>query len=249
MPRRRLFVLTLVLAALGAGFVWGFAAHKFRLFPFHLLRAMAQKTSAVPHDEIPVGAAPANLDSLIGLAYTGGTLDPNSANRDVFDYDPEKAHPGYNFYASRGRHVAYLLDMDGKTLHQWDFPEAGFLHVEVAPNGDLLAVQLSRQIIKIDRESNRLWSYEDQFHHSIWIDDEGRIYGQVRRPRLVREMHPTVPVRDERIVVLSPDGELLDDFSILDAFLESPFAFLLPSVAHLDFEGDLASSGNAALDV
>ena len=241
-------VVALVLAALGAGFGWGFAAHKWRLFPFYLLRSLAQKTGNVMHDSVPVGAQAADLSLLKSLPYTGGTFDPDSASRDVLLHDPARAYQGINLYASRGRNAAYLLDMDGAVLHQWKFP-ATFHHVEVFPNGDLLAVRLARQIIRIDRDSQLLWSYEDAFHHGVWIDAEGRIHALVHPPKLIPEIHPTVPVRDERIVTLSAEGELLDGFSILDSFRDSPFAFLLPSVAHLDFSAETRDSGEFALDV
>jgi len=238
----------LLLTFTGGGFVWGFFAHKSRIFPFHLLRSAAQKTNHIAHDPVEVGAAGIDLSALRSLPYTGGTFDPDGHLRDVLVHDPSKVYPGLNLYAAREQGAAYLIDMDGKVAHRWELPGTGFHHVDVFPNGDLLAVQLSKQIIRIDKDSQPLWSTEEEFHHDVWIEEDGHIRALVHRPRLISALHPRIPVRDERLLTLTAEGDIVDDFSILESLMASPFAFLVPSVAHLTF-AETQDAGTSALDL
>ena len=55
---------------------------------------------------------------------------------------PYLSYPGYNLFANHGN-KAYLMDMEGKVIHEWVFPEHpdGKLEfVELLDNGDLLGI-------------------------------------------------------------------------------------------------------------
>ena len=237
---RRLALVALAAALLVGGFAWGFLANRNGIFPFQLLRSLARQAGAEPPAPVTVTAAGADLALLEAVPYVGGTFDPDSGARDVLIHDPERAHQGLNLYAARDQGFAYLIDMDGQTVHRWTLPTPGFAHVELFPDGALLATRRGERIVKLDVRSKVLWSHAIGIHHDVWIDADGRIHTLVEEARLVPEIHPTAPVLDEKVVTFSPDGAIVGELSVLDIVLRSSYAFLLPEVSHLEFAAESA---------
>ena len=116
-------------------------------------------------------------------------------------YDPEQAQEGLTLYTSGHEAAAWLIDMEGEVLHAWRRPystvwEKGgavrrpqpdthvyFREAMVYPNGDLLAVYegvgdtpYGYGLVKLDRDSEVLWSYLAHTHHDLDIAPDGRIY-------------------------------------------------------------------------
>ena len=54
--------------------------------------------------------------------------------------DPARASRGYTLIAPAGGEFALLLDMQGRTVHRWDFQGCVGFNVELLPNGNLLAL-------------------------------------------------------------------------------------------------------------
>jgi hypothetical protein len=76
-----------------------------------------------------------------------------------------------------------------------------------------------------------LWSVEGRFHHDLCVHDD-EIHALSRVPERVAEIHPELPILVDQIVVLSMDGEVLREISVLDVIRDSAYATLLPSVWH-----------------
>ena len=97
------------------------------------------------------------LEQLKELGYVDGTFDSRAEIRGVELHDPARAFPGLNFYSSRIRTSAQLIDMNGKEVHGWSYPGAdGWEHTELLPNGDILVVANEASIFKLDKNSNLL---------------------------------------------------------------------------------------------
>jgi Arylsulfotransferase (ASST) len=174
------------------------------------------------------------LEQLQTLGYVDGTVDARAELRGVEIHDRQRTCPGVNLYGSRLRASARLIDNDGAELHSWSYPgDDGWEHVELLPNGDLLVVVNQQSVFRLDKDSNQLWRYEAATHHDLAIHPSGEIYILTDASALIPEIHPDVPVMEDFIEILSPDGELEDRFSILDAMRSSKFAFLLVSPQHL----------------
>ena len=157
----------------------------------------------------------------------------------VVGYDPDRAFDGINLVLSAHAPEATLQDMKGNVLHRWTYPmeevwskplgfdeweahETFWRRVHVFPNGDLLAIYEGIGMIRLDRQSRLLWEYKGRCHHDIDVDREGVIYTLARAA--AQESRFGRPILEDFIVVLSPDGDELQRFSLVDAFLDSPHA-------------------------
>jgi len=191
--------------------------------------------------------------------YTSSLWHPvRTDQKGVTAHDPARAFDGITLYTSGHGATAYLVDMDGMQLHEWHRPfssvwERGtrrggpkpdthvwFHSAHVHPNGDLLAVYeavgdtpYGYGLVKLDRDSNVLWSYFGGTHHDMDLGPDGRIYALGQE--IVDEPlegfddvgHPRL---DDFLVVLSPDGEEEARISLTHALSDSPFRFLLQNV-------------------
>ncbi len=242
-------VVLLVLALMGGSFGWGFLTHQKGIFPHKLLRALVRKTGATPPSDETVMSRTREVEKLLtALPYVSGTFDPQSEQTGTLVDQRDKAFDGLNFYGSRTEDRGFLIDMDGKVIHEWIFPSFRWQHLELLPNGDVLAVKNGKHLIRVNKKSELLWKYPADFHHDVWVY-EGDIYALISEPRLMPEMHPTVNIRDDLLIILSADGELKEKVSFMDVLMSSPHAYLLPSVSHLDFTEKIEEQGAVNLDV
>lgn len=228
-------------------FGWGYVSHRNQIFPYPQAREVAAWAGWV---EAPKPARnepwrdPGALAALEALPYVDGLPDPEISKGGVLHHDPARAQDGVNLYAPRELGEAYLVDMDGRRLWKWSYPHPRWLHVEVFPGGELLVVRKDRELFKLDRRSNLLWSVQDRFHHDVWVADDGTIYAQTREDRIRPEIHPDVPTVVDKIAVFGADGTPIEEISLLDVVLESDLAFLLPRFGALEMAPE-----QGALDV
>jgi hypothetical protein len=179
------------------------------------------------------------LAQLISLPYLAGSVEARTVER-VTVYDREAACGGLNLWNSGHAPEAFVMDMDGNVLHRWRFaiddiwpdrrgrPQSGFWRrVHWSRNGDVLAIFGGVGLLKLDRDSNLLWSYRGGCHHQACVTDDGQIYVLSMKSRVIPHINPDQPVIDELIAVLDPDGELLEQCSLLDCFENSDYQSLL----------------------
>ena len=134
---------------------------------------------------------------------------------------------------------------------QWGETLSGFAQPEnitpigahVYDNGDLLATFQGRNtfpfgvgVAKFDREGKLLWKKENNAHHWFDIDDQGLIYTVAHRLRdSPIELGDTDrylncedgQIYEDFVVVLDSDGNVVEEFSLLDAYVKSGYAGLL----------------------
>ena len=222
-----------VVLLLGMGFLWGFFAHRNRIFPANLLRSLKPKKGT------QIQSRSQQLEKLQALPYIKGTYDPDRKASGVVLNEAGETSSGYNLYISKSDRAAYLIDMEGRILHQWSYPYGNWHHSELLPSGGLLVTIRDRQLLRLDRDSTVVWSADGRFHHDIWVRTNGDIYAIARVARSCPAIHSAVMTLDEHIVIFTEDGERKSEISLLDILLGSPYACLLPSVGDRDFGPDM----------
>jgi len=151
---------------------------------------------------------------------------------------------------------AYLFDMRLNVQHRWGVPFSkiwpnprhvptpvkdsfvAFFACHLYPNGDLLVVLHALQqftrgygLVKLDKDSNVLWSYAAGVHHDVDVAPDGTIYAiqhdMVDSMPAGLEFIPT-PCLSDSLIALTPDGELKGPpIPVLEAFRDSSYAELI----------------------
>jgi hypothetical protein len=160
------------------------------------------------------------LAQLSALGYTGFVEGEHKSKLGVVRSDPSKSFDGVNVFGSRGNdEFAYLFDMKGNELHRWlALPTDGrsLLWMEPAADRNLI-VSGRRYLLKMDAAGEVLWEAPPRtYHHGFDQDSAGRIYAMAQERRVVDLGGRELPIIDDLIVVLNPDGSLLHQFSIFD---------------------------------
>jgi Arylsulfotransferase (ASST) len=174
-------------------------------------------------------------------------------------YDPLRAENGETLYAGGQEAAAYLIDMRGNVLHEWRRPYSTvwnktasvkkpqpdefvyFRKVRMVGDGDLLAIYegvgdtpYGYGMVKLDRNSNVIWSYLGYTHHDFDVGPDGRIY--VLTHEITTEPMPEFgnlvnPRIDDFLVVLSPEGKELAKIRLILSVAGSPYKHLLHTVS------------------
>jgi hypothetical protein len=175
------------------------------------------------------------------LSYLPGHK-PAPASKNVTIYNEKKAYNGLNLYCSGHGPEAILMDMKGNQLHKWQYditkvwdkeydpliPEHQFWRrVHLLENGDLLAIFEGYGLIKLDKDSNLVWSYAGKAHHDLYIMPDGKIYVLTREANIIPKYNQTEMILEDFISILSPNGEELSRVSLLKCMENSKFASLL----------------------
>lgn len=187
-------------------------------------------------------------------------LHAGDSPRGVTVHDKGAAQPGLTLYSSGEGARAVLVDMAGRTVHEWRRPfydiwddtaavrdpvpedRIYFRKALALPGGDLLAIYIGYGdtpwgygMVKLDKDSNVLWKNLDRFHHDFAVSGDGRIYGlthEFRKRPIEHQGHLPPPMLEDFLVVLSPDGETLSKISLLDAIKNSKYARELWRIMH-----------------
>ncbi len=196
------------------------------------------------------------------LPYLQG-YHPAPPKTGVLRHDRRSASPGLNLYASGHAPQAYLIDLDGKVVHEWgvayqdvwpeplgdyvtDAEPTNWMKTHLFPNGDLLVIFGRLGLVRIDQESRPLWAWLGRPHHDLHVAENGLIY--VLTHRWFAELEGVKldqPILLDFITILSPEGEELERISILDSFLNSDYT---PLVADLKEGGDFFHSNTIELN-
>lgn len=180
------------------------------------------------------------MSEIMALGYLSGyKVAPKEVG--VLVHDERSAFQGLNFMVSGHAPEALLLSMDGQMLHKWHmgaptvWPDLLYdkMHdydywrrAYLFENGDVLAIFERIGLIKIDKDSNLLWSYDGKCHHDLYVAADGRIFVLEAETRNIQG----APLITDFITVLNPQGELQKRVSLYEAFEKSRYAPLLDSL-------------------
>lgn len=167
----------------------------------------------------------------------------------------EKTADGFTLYTLTEGCWAALIDMRGTVVHRWELPfrkawphpshiegplpdeNIYWFRCHLYPNGDLLAIYeadgdtpYGYGLVKLNKESKLLWAYANNVHHDVDVGEDGTIYTLTQRivtkpPAGLEFLDP--PYLTDSLVVLSPDGQELQNIPIAEAFANSSYALTL----------------------
>lgn len=264
--RRAAWCLVAV-AALAATFFWGFVAQERRLPPYraatrayeamrplyHRLRERLAPYGGRYRDPAgeregryqDAGGGPdltaeqrEEIERLRSLAYLAGS-QPAAGRSTGVTVAVEGTWDGLNLVTDGHRPWAALLDMEGRTLHEWGldyreaFPESDlpgdargskfWRRVHLLPGGDLLAIYEGSGLIRLDRNSHLVWAYPGWAHHDLEVTPDGSIWVLTRRAEMLPRFNDLRPVLHDFITRLDLDGRPLSEVSVLAAIERSPW--------------------------
>ena len=167
---------------------------------------------------------PSSSEALKSLPYlTWIPAEKDILKSGVTKYDREQSFEGLNLFNSRNLSRAYLMDMSGKVLHSWAKKtdgDDGWQHIELCENGDLLAIVKDRILIRLDWNSSLVWTIRMRFHHDLALAGNQDIYSLIRKDDIIPYGNSAIPFLDDRVVVLSPEGEIKKKISLFQAMRE-----------------------------
>jgi hypothetical protein len=187
------------------------------------------------------------IQQLRSIGYLSGSQKPPQ-QQNVTIYDRSLVCQGLNFVVAAHAPEACLMDMTGRVIHKWEcdiyrvwpdfdpetFMGRDFYHhstfwrrAHIMQNGDLLAIFDGIGLIKLDKNSNIIWSAFNGAHHDLHVARNGSIYVLTRKAHINKQYNPKDPILEDFISILNPDGKELEKISILDALKNSFYAPVL----------------------
>jgi len=224
-----------------------------------LLGAMVVQFKMFPYPQFLEGAFMALASTVVRVKVESWTVSEIAFNDEpVTTHVPEKTYDGYTFYTSAHSSSAYLVDMNGHKIHEWHAPfskvwpkpphvvesvkdvDVFWRRAHLFSNGDVVAMfetptlsPWGMGVVKVDKDSNVLWSFAERAHNDISVDSGGNVYAITHEFRDTRDApvsdNPQLPstVLDDFVVKLSPQGEELQRVSLLGAITKSDFRHIL----------------------
>jgi hypothetical protein len=153
-------------------------------------------------------------------------------------YQADQVMPGYTLYSSAHAPIAYLIDRQGEVVHQWSAPidrvfprynastgNSGdrpyyWRYVRLLEGGELLAIFEGIGIVRLDKDSNVIWSKQNGAHHWVDVAADGNFVMLTRRWITASSRS----YLEDAISVLSPDGRSLQRISLPTAVNNSRFS-------------------------
>lgn len=149
------------------------------------------------------------LRSLPYIQWSEKKIDSNSG-KGVVKFDRSKAFFGYNLYSSDDTKHAFLMDMEGKIVHSWEFKEKGWWsYSTLLDDGQIIAICIGQRIVKLDAESNIIWRTNLGVHHDIEILPDGSVLVPVKNYYKYNSMN----VMFDHIALLSDKGKFIKEWS------------------------------------
>ena len=168
------------------------------------------------------------------LPYVGSS--PSSDPRGgVVRREPERSSPGYSLVTIQVQSAAELIDEAGRVVHRWQLAGSDrWVRSVLLPDGGLLAigadpsllpdgrpspvmVDEKRYVARLDVDGAVLWKRAMTAHHDIAPAPDGKYVALLFQRRMVPALNPDVPLREDLIARIAPDGSLIDDLSLYEA--------------------------------
>jgi len=186
---------------------------------------------------------PDNLEKIKALPYLNWVKSrkEDSKKSGVTVYDKDRTWEEVSIFNFDEDGRAYLIDMDGKTLHSWSSDKKDWHYAEMDEEGNLYVIVHDSQLMKLNWNSGIIWENKMQFHHDLDRDDKGRVYCISREVMDIPYKAGKIPILNDYIVILDSDGNLQQNISIYGLFGDLVNSKRLEEIAKLSSK--LATSG------
>lgn len=160
------------------------------------------------------------LRSVPYIAFSETTVDESETG--VIFHNPEKACAGYNFFCNKLLGEVLLLDMVGRVMHRWTYPNppprksSGSEHAVMLENGDLLVLKTFVELLRINWDSELIWRKKLDAHHDLAPAPDGSFYAITQEVK----NHRGKKVRFDAILHMTAEGEEKHRWSTYDHFAE-----------------------------
>lgn len=233
--RIRLLVLTLIVCG-GLAYV---GLERYRRAPIRIDESQLQ----------PVGrwhrlgdrmAGDEDLARTLSLPYLAGSSPASGRGLGVLTLNRERVQPGVNLYVSGHAPEAILMDMEGRVLHRWHCPferalpdrspsiETGFFRrARLLPDGDLIALYQGGGLVRLNRDSEIVWSAGIGAYNDLFVDADDRIVVLTKTARRMPGLGRSSPVLEDSVTLLDGAGRIVRSISLLSALLEAGLGHLL----------------------
>ncbi len=236
------YKLYLLLSIFFLVFIYGILVGNYHIFPFKIFNnARLAAEDLFKNDNYKHYAKIRPEKFIVPARHDGNGVTINI---------PEKAYDAYTLITSMWNDTSgfKLIDMDGTELYHWNvslnkiWSASSFgkdrvtdwdvdIHGTIVyPNGDLLLNFNTRGLLKVDKHSKTIWSLKDEYHHTIFEDEDGNLWIPSREilykpDKKLPLLKP--PYYKDYICVISPDGEIIKRTSLLEIFYKSGMESLL----------------------
>ncbi len=250
------FVLSAVLLFFLVAFSWGFISAKFQLFPHDNIYGLVDAAKAAKELLTIEVMADRSAHEIIAPAITKGGVTVNKSASYDNDYILMTLYKDSEF-------IAQIINREGHVVHDWRIPykSLGLLTAKdtgiplskknltihgtyLYENGDGLFVVEGRALVKLNKDSDVLWTIPLPTHHAVIGDLDGSIWTLSRRKVENREEWiplATQPYWEDEVLHISADGEVMERFSVLDIILGNQYEGILygghpgePGIYHSD---------------
>ena len=240
-----------VAAILGAVWAYGVLSHRFQLFPYPQLRHV-------------VSEARAGVDVILGkteqnsFSYRTPEGDPPRAA----SYLPDAVSQGLVLTQGAGidqLQTISIIDNDGEVLHRWTFdtfdlwpdldhvpenrrpkarPGGEVAGVVLLEDGDLVLNLEPPGLLRVTPCGEVVWRLPALTHHSVHRAANGHLYASGQRFHDTRDpdwprMNPEFI--EDMVVEVTPEGEIVDEISILDLLRDNGLEGLLYAGTQMNY--------------
>jgi outer membrane protein assembly factor BamB len=211
------------------------------------LELPAREPGADPAEASPEAQEGASeLDALRALGYAGVSEEELADElAGVQLHDRQRTQPGYNLYTVRPMCRVVLMDNDGEQVHLWERPaHRSWSNAQLLENGDLLvigqersqpyigAVDEHRYLLRLSWDGERIWRLDLNAHHDVELNPDGSLSVLSFRRTLGSPLtDQRTELREDLVELVSLDGELLGERSIVAALTAEGSGFELGEVA------------------
>jgi len=198
----------------------------------------------IPYDDSLTESEREQIEMIQSLGYLSG-YEEVPLEMGVVVHDTSKACPGYNILISGHSPEVFLMDMNGEVVHSWFNSEVTldnlwpdtrdeeviydtWRRVILADNGDLTVLIRGGGIVKLDRDSNILWTTEGiAAHHDLDIDENGNLYTLGREIHINEKYCSEESIVEDYICIFDSLGNEIRRISTYDVLDNSIYAPVL----------------------